>query len=114
MCCIAGEEGRRASAAEDQREEGATRARASEQASESESAREREGEGKRERARERQRERGLCAGGRAAAAMSDSRYYRVDEGGLVGFRRTPQLSDQADTRRFPAAGRSCWGVRDFD
>jgi hypothetical protein len=37
--------------------------------------------------------------------MSDSRYYRVDEGGLVAFRRSPKLSDQADVRRFPAAGK---------
>jgi hypothetical protein len=41
--------------------------------------------------------------------MSDSRYYRVDEGGAVGFRRTPKLNDQVDRRRFPAAGpRSIW------
>ncbi len=35
--------------------------------------------------------------------MSDSRYYRVDEGGLVAFRRTPKLSDQVRDGRTDGA-----------
>ena len=39
--------------------------------------------------------------------MSDSRYYRVDEGGAVAFRRSANHADQAE-RSTPAAPRSIW------